>query len=190
MDRKSSAEQNERPSQGTLPTVRPGMSQQSSQRRISCPMCKKPISVNYTHSGLKMACPHCGQRLKVPIIEPPAPVPTDRTMLAEFEPTGPLSFSLPPPAVPPSPPAASGPPPAMPPPPTQEMLARPHSLRCMACGCDRCYIEKKVTQQGITTMLILLLVFFPLFWIGLLQQEEMVVCPRCGAQRPRRFGAW
>jgi S1-C subfamily serine protease len=48
--------------------------------RFSCPACKKLLQAGLQHSGTKMACPGCGQRLQVP-----AP-PQNKTVLGELAP--------------------------------------------------------------------------------------------------------
>lgn len=51
--------------------------------------------------------------------------------------------------------------------------------------CPRCTsqylprIEKKISTAGWIVFAILLVTFFPLFWIGFLMKEEVRVCPVC-----------
>ncbi|MEO6588920.1 MAG: LITAF-like zinc ribbon domain-containing protein [Pyrinomonadaceae bacterium] len=53
-------------------------------------------------------------------------------------------------------------------------------------GCPRCKsqiaprIERKISNAGWIVFAILLVVVFPLFWVGLLIKEEVRVCPVCG----------
>ncbi|MEP6947539.1 MAG: LITAF-like zinc ribbon domain-containing protein [Acidobacteriota bacterium] len=41
-------------------------------------------------------------------------------------------------------------------------------------------VERRISTGGWITFAILLVFFFPLFWIGLLVKEEVRVCPSCG----------
>jgi hypothetical protein len=40
-------------------------------------------------------------------------------------------------------------------------------------------IERRISTSGWVVFAVLLIVFFPLFWIGLLMKEEVHVCPSC-----------
>lgn len=62
---------------------------------ITCPTCKKSFQVDPAQSGLKLACPHCTQRIKVPDLPRPVPKPINKTVLASMDPS---------PAAPPPPP--------------------------------------------------------------------------------------
>lgn len=54
-------------------------------------------------------------------------------------------------------------------------------LQCPYChNVGPARIESKVSTGGWVVLVILLLVFFPLFWIGLLIREEYYVCSYCG----------
>lgn len=68
----------------------------------------------------------------------------------------------------------------------QQALARnsPQDLtgnyRCPNCGTHYLpVIERRISTAGWITFAILLVVFFPLFWIGLLMKEDVSVCPVC-----------
>ena len=52
--------------------------------------------------------------------------------------------------------------------------------RCPRCS-SQLYprFERKISQAGWITFAVLLVAFFPLFWIGLLIKEDVRVCPVC-----------
>jgi len=52
--------------------------------------------------------------------------------------------------------------------------------RCPRCS-SQLYprYERKISQAGWITFAVLLVAFFPLFWIGLLIKEDVRVCPVC-----------
>lgn len=49
--------------------------------------------------------------------------------------------------------------------------------RCMSTFLPR--MERRITTAGWITFAVLLVFFFPLFWIGLLIKEDVRVCPTC-----------
>lgn len=54
------------------------------------------------------------------------------------------------------------------------------NYRCINCGTTFLpRIERKISQAGWITFALLLVFFFPLFWIGLLVKEDQYVCPMC-----------
>lgn len=54
------------------------------------------------------------------------------------------------------------------------------NYRCINCGTTFLpRIERKISQAGWITFALLLVFFFPLFWIGLLIKEDQYVCPMC-----------
>ena len=54
------------------------------------------------------------------------------------------------------------------------------SYRCPNCMSQFLpRIERRISTAGWITFALLLVFFFPLFWIGLLIKEEMHVCPSC-----------
>lgn len=66
-------------------------------------------------------------------------------------------------------------------------IARPDATPFMSGSyrCPNCMsqflprIEKRISTAGWITFAVLLVFFFPLFWIGLLIKEEVHVCPSC-----------
>ena len=57
-------------------------------------------------------------------------------------------------------------------------LAGPyHCPRCMTQMLPR--LERRISTAGWITFAVLLVFFFPLFWIGLLIKEDVRVCPNC-----------
>jgi rubrerythrin len=62
----------------------------------------------------------------------------------------------------------------------QQAPAMTHGYRCPRCGTQNLpHIERKISTAGWIVFAVLLLVFFPLFWIGFLMKEDVRVCPVC-----------
>lgn len=58
-----------------------------------------------------------------------------------------------------------------------------YNYRCPNCGTNAApRIEEKISQSGWVMFAVLLILFFPLFWIGLLMKEKYRVCPVCRVQ--------
>jgi len=55
-----------------------------------------------------------------------------------------------------------------------------HCPRCMSSLIPR--MERRVSTAGWITFAVLLVFFFPLFWIGLLIKEDVQVCPACNSK--------
>jgi DNA-directed RNA polymerase subunit RPC12/RpoP len=53
--------------------------------RFKCPTCGNTLTVSRILAGTKVMCPHCSQRLQVPIPPKPRPVPTNKTVLGQLE---------------------------------------------------------------------------------------------------------
>ena len=70
--------------------------------RFSCPTCAKGLKVDAKYAGRKVACPKCGEKLRVPAAAEPKPAPA-----AEPEPEPPPAPPVPEPA-PEPPPGAKG----------------------------------------------------------------------------------
>lgn len=83
-------------------------------------------------------------------------------------------------------PAALPPPaPYYPPPQPQYALVPVAPMAMQPWRCFRCgytghpmYIQK-MSSAGVTTMVLLILFFLPLFWIGFLMKETRSQCPHC-----------
>ena len=74
--------------------------------------------------------------------------------------------------------------------PGEKRLARPlfdgagqamsHGYRCPRCATPTLpYRTRKISSGGWIVFAVLLLFFFPLFWVGFLMKEEVIVCPVC-----------
>lgn len=62
----------------------------------------------------------------------------------------------------------------------QQAPAMTHGYRCPRCGTQNLpHVERKISTAGWIVFAALLLVFFPLFWIGFLIKEDVRVCPVC-----------
>jgi hypothetical protein len=60
---------------------------------------------------------------------------------------------------------------------------RPRNVECDRCGSTaRPFYTDVISEGGWITFAILLVVFFPICWIGLLQTETRVTCADCGAR--------
>lgn len=46
-------------------------------------------------------------------------------------------------------------------------------------------LERRISTAGWITFAVLIVAFFPLFWIGLLIKEDVRVCPSCGRRLDR-----
>ena len=54
--------------------------------------------------------------------------------------------------------------------------------RCMRCGyAGQAMMIQKMSSAGTVTLILLLIFFFPLFWIGFLIKETRCMCPQCRA---------
>lgn len=67
----------------------------------------------------------------------------------------------------------------------------PHTVAQMFSGTYRCpncmgqylpRIERRISTAGWIVFAVLLVIFFPLFWIGLLIKEDVRVCPSCSVR--------
>lgn len=57
------------------------------------------------------------------------------------------------------------------------------NYRCPSCMSQFLpRIERRISTNGWIVFAVLLVVFFPLFWIGLLIKEDVHVCPSCNAR--------
>lgn len=55
------------------------------------------------------------------------------------------------------------------------------NFRCPYCGSNAIpRVERRMSSAGWITFALLLVFFFPLFWIGFLVKEDVRVCPVCG----------
>ena len=62
----------------------------------------------------------------------------------------------------------------------QQAPAMSHGYRCPRCGTQNLpHIERKISPAGWIVFVVLLVVFFPLFWVGFLMKEDVRVCPVC-----------
>ena len=62
--------------------------------------------------------------------------------------------------------------------PQQSFIA--HGYRCPRCASQLLpKIERKISNAGWIVFSVLMVTFFPLFWIGLLIKEDVKVCPIC-----------
>ncbi|HEX8735012.1 MAG TPA: LITAF-like zinc ribbon domain-containing protein [Pyrinomonadaceae bacterium] len=62
----------------------------------------------------------------------------------------------------------------------QQAPAMTHGYRCPRCGTQNLpHIERKISPAGWIVFAVLLLIFFPLFWIGFFIKEDVRICPVC-----------
>jgi DNA-directed RNA polymerase subunit RPC12/RpoP len=172
--------------------------------RYLCPRCKKSLAAQDRDAGAKIACPHCGQRLQVPM------PPTSKTMLGTLEDESsktvlgaldseePLFPDTPEPprtgvildALPADQPPRRdaeeelGPRRERRPRYEEEEDDRPRRRRryhpCPECGCTA--RPRQRTKFGGTSVALLVcgVLFWPLLIAAFLVQEKWDVCPECG----------
>ncbi|MFN6963998.1 MAG: LITAF-like zinc ribbon domain-containing protein [Pyrinomonadaceae bacterium] len=59
----------------------------------------------------------------------------------------------------------------------------PIAVRCpVCCGQFLPRVERRISSAGWIVFAVLLVVFFPLFWVGFLIKEDVRVCPSCGTR--------
>jgi hypothetical protein len=62
----------------------------------------------------------------------------------------------------------------------QQQYVVPAGYRCPRCGSQNApQFVRKISAAGWIVFAVLLVMFFPLFWIGLLIKEDVRVCPIC-----------
>jgi RNA polymerase subunit RPABC4/transcription elongation factor Spt4 len=62
-----------------------------------------------------------------------------------------------------------------------DQLSQPYRCpHCMSQFLPR--VERRISTAGWITFAVLLVFFFPLFWIGLLIKEDVRICPSCQTQ--------
>src|SRR6185369_1312947 len=72
------------------------------------------------------------------------------------------------------------PPPMMPmPQPMPQHMQQP-AFRCTYCGGNVLVVDRKVSTGGWIVFALMILICFPLFWIGLLMKEDYHRCGTCG----------
>ena len=70
----------------------------------------------------------------------------------------------------------------------QPLAARDAQFMAGNYRCPHCMsqflpkIERRISTTGWVVFAVLLVVFFPLFWVGLLIKEEVQVCPSCNSR--------
>lgn len=70
----------------------------------------------------------------------------------------------------------------------QNLAARDQAYMSGGYRCPNCMsqflprVERRISTTGWVVFAILLVVFFPLFWVGLLIKEDVQVCPSCSAR--------
>lgn len=148
--------------------------------RFSCPTCKSLLQAPPVKAGEKVACPKCGQRLLIP--NPVKPAARNKTVLGVPLPSPRSSSSnLKPDSLDVAPPQGRDPRPPL------ELGIEADDLnpRQMVLRCPRCGSEAKPTKWkampavGWLIFVVLLLFFFPLFWLPFCLYELWYMCPDC-----------
>jgi RNA polymerase subunit RPABC4/transcription elongation factor Spt4 len=58
-----------------------------------------------------------------------------------------------------------------------------YGYRCPRCGSQNLpHLERKISAAGWVVFAVLLVVFFPLFWVGFFIKEDVRVCPVCNSR--------
>jgi len=74
------------------------------------------------------------------------------------------------------------------PPNAQQLEYRPAQFMAGNYRCPNCMsqllpkVERRISTAGWITFAVLLIAFFPLFWIGLLIKEDVHICPTCNTR--------
>lgn len=152
--------------------------------RFACPTCEKVYKARDELAGRELVCKKCGAAFLVP--ERPVREVHYGTMLPSEAPAQPL------PEPKPDEPFGFDPPAR----PSSRRSRRRHEyqdedqeprshkrrrgFRCMHCGSsDLPVTVKKISTGGWIVFVVILLVFFPLCWIGLLITDNYKVCYEC-----------
>ncbi len=65
--------------------------------------------------------------------------------------------------------------------PVRRLRRRGRVCECPNCGAEDVPVERKeMAQEGLIVLIVLLFVFWPLFWIGLLMKQTFLICRECG----------
>jgi hypothetical protein len=62
----------------------------------------------------------------------------------------------------------------------------PPAVQNAGYHCPQCYstqppqLIRKMSQEGLIVLIVMIFFCFPLFWIGLLMKEDVYFCPQCG----------
>jgi hypothetical protein len=65
--------------------------------------------------------------------------------------------------------------------PARRLRRRDRDCECPNCGAvDDAYERKEMAPEGWIVLVVLLLTFFPLFFLGLLMKQNYLVCRECG----------
>ena len=151
--------------------------------KANCSACHRPIRFVTSMIGERTICPHCRQETTLPSDirqieledeDRPQPAMRDRTMR---ERTMPGSVASPPPVSFPQTRAAGhgGE--------THPINYGPAGFECPYCHTRMLpYETKRISTAGWVTFAVLLIVFFPLFWIGFFMTEPVRKCSGCGHQ--------
>jgi DNA-directed RNA polymerase subunit M/transcription elongation factor TFIIS len=132
--------------------------------RYTCPSCKTLLESRDHEVGTEVICPKCDLHLRVPMpngraAQPPASRSgrkTDRPVLDEIDDEDELH---------------------------RKPARRRKRFECPRCGSrDRPIEKSEISQTGWILFVVLLVVFWPLCFIGLFQKETYQACGECGAR--------
>jgi DNA-directed RNA polymerase subunit M/transcription elongation factor TFIIS len=143
--------------------------------RYTCPACKTLLESPDHKVGTKVACPTCEEKLRVPmpsnghLLPAPSSRKKDYPVLEEIEEGEDAEDERP----------------------RKSRVRRKRKFKCRECGSTRRPVTKEeISQNGWILFIVLLIVFWPLCFIGLFQKESYEVCDDCGARlRPKRGGS-
>lgn len=145
------------------------------------PACRKRHQATDDAAGEVVECdgPGCGYRLVVPTLHKPEPVMGE---VVDLE-TGAVmkDWRTEPPSPRPTKVVKRAEPP-----PTPKRSRRRSGFRCPFCDTDEYpLVGERISVGGWVVFAVLLIVFFPLFWIGLLMKERYRICYHCGLRLER-----
>jgi DNA-directed RNA polymerase subunit M/transcription elongation factor TFIIS len=143
--------------------------------RYTCPSCKTLLESPDHKVGTKVACPTCEEKLRVPmpsnghLLPVPSSRKKDYPVLEEIEEDEGAKDDRP----------------------RRSRSRNKRKVRCRECGSTRRPVTREeISQNGWILFIVLLIVFWPLCFIGLFQKETYEICDDCGARlRPRRGGS-
>lgn len=132
-----------------------------------CPFCETPLQVLHHQVGNAVQCPYCQTPLRLELDDQRVPFFRESDMLLDE-----LPMMTPKPAPGQAPPAKHLP------------AVRDLGGACYNCGSMAAvHTRSQMSQAGLIVMVVMLMVCFPLFFIGLMMKETYYVCPSCGVRR-------
>jgi len=134
-----------------------------------CPFCETPLQVLSHQISRGVQCPYCQTALTLEVDEENQPfflITPPEEQLEAMVPVVRPNITQPPATMPgrQRPVYAAG--------------------SCYNCGSQQHPVARsEMSQAGLIVLIVMLMICFPLFWIGLMMKEHFMVCPTCGIRR-------